>query len=249
MANQFVRTELIYGKAAIDLLKKAHVAIFGVGGVGGYVVEALARSGVSHFTLIDNDKVSISNCNRQIVATLPDIDRYKVDVMKERILSINKNAIVETRCMFFLPENQNEFNFKEYDYVVDCIDTIKAKIALVLACEETKTPLISSMGAGNKVNPMGFMVSDIYKTEMDPLAKVMRTELRKRKIKHLKVVYSKEKPLMPLTDGVDLSDTNLNTKKITPGSSAFVPPAAGLLIASEVVRDITNSVARVELKR
>lgn len=249
MANQFVRTELIYGKPAIEALKNAHVAVFGVGGVGGYVVEALARSGVSHFTLIDNDKVSLTNINRQIIATLDTVDKYKVDVMKERILSINDKAIVETKKLFFLPENKDEFDFNKYDYVVDCIDTVKAKIALVEACNVSNTPLISSMGAGNKVNPMGFMVTDIFKTEMDPLAKVMRTELKKRRIKHLKVVYSKEKPLEPLSENVDLSDASLNTKRITPGSNAFVPTAAGLLIASEVVRDLTNDVARSELKR
>ena len=230
-------------------LKESHVAIFGIGGVGGYVAEALARSGVGSFTLIDHDTVTITNLNRQIIATHDTIGRYKVDVMKDRILSINPTAKIDVKKCFYSDDNKGDFSFDKYDYIVDAIDSIKSKISLVLQANLCKKPIISSMGAGNKVNPMGFIVTDIFKTEMDPLAKVMRTELKKRGIKHLKVVYSKEKPLEPLSDNVDLSDTSLNTKRITPGSNAFVPTAAGLLIASEVVRDLTNDVARSELKR
>lgn len=193
MLNQFSRTQLIYGKDAMDILSKAHIAIFGIGGVGGYVCEALVRSGVKHFTLIDDDKICLTNCNRQIIATTKTVGQYKVDVMKERILSINPFAKVETLKCFFLPSNQDEFDFTQYDYIIDAIDTVSAKIAIILKAQANNIPIISSMGAGNKVNPMGFMVSDIYKTEMDPLAKVMRYELKKRRVKHLKVVYSKEK--------------------------------------------------------
>lgn len=243
MEETFSRTELIYGKPAIEKLKKSHVAVFGIGGVGGYVVEALARSGVGHFTLIDADKVSVSNINRQIIATQDTVGQDKVDVMKVRILSINPNAIVETKKIFFLPENSKEIEFEKFDYIVDAIDTVKAKIELVCIATEKNIPIISSMGAGNKVNPTGFLISDINKTEVDPLAKVMRTELRKRGIKHLKVVYSKEKPIKPV------ETISENGRRETPGSNAFVPSAAGLLIASEVVRDLTNNVARGELKR
>ena len=242
MESKFTRSEQLFGKEAIELLSKSHVAIFGVGGVGGYVAEALARTGVGHFTLIDNDKVSLSNINRQIIATMDTLGKDKVDVMKDRILSINPDAIVEVKKCFFLPELKNEFDFAQYDYVVDAIDTVKAKIALVELSDAANTPIISSMGAGNKVNPMGFVVTDINKTDTDPLAKVIRYELKKRGIKKLKVVYSKEKPLAAL---------NAETKngKIPPGSNAFVPSAVGLLIASEVIRDLINEVTRVELKR
>ena len=239
----FSRTELIFGKSAIEKLKKAHIAIFGIGGVGGYVVEALARSGVEHFTLVDADKVSTSNINRQIIATQDSVGKNKVDVMKVRILSINPNADVETKNLFFLPETENQIDFDKFDYIVDAIDTVKAKIRLVEIANEKHIPIISSMGAGNKINPMGFLVADINKTEVDPLAKVMRQELRKRGIKHLKVVYSKEKPLKPLESFGE------NGRREISGSNAFVPSAAGLLIASEVVRDLTNDVVREELKR
>ena len=243
MDNIFSRTELIYGKPAIEKLKKSHVAVFGVGGVGGYVVEALARSGVGHFTLIDADKVSLTNINRQIIATQDSIGKDKVGVMKVRILSINPCAVVDTKNMFFLPENANEIDFEKFDYIVDAIDTVKAKIVLASIAEDKNIPIISSMGAGNKVNPMGFAVTDISKTEVDPLAKTMRLELRKRGIKHLKVVYSKEKPIKPI------ESISENGKRELPGSNAFVPAAAGLLIASEVVRDLTNDVVRDVLKR
>ena len=243
--EQFKRSELIYGPDAMLRLKQVHVAIFGIGGVGGYVAESLARSGVGRFTLVDNDTIAESNINRQIVATVDTIGKLKVDVMKERILSINPKAIVETFNTFFLEENEKDFEFYNFDYVVDCVDTVKAKIALVKIADKNKVPVISCMGAGNKVNPMGFVVTDIYKTEMDPLAKVMRTELRKLGIRKLKVVYSREKPIKPVSH---LQDENSKKREI-PGSNAFVPSAAGLLIASEVVRDLTNDVARDVLKR
>lgn len=239
MLNEFSRTELIYGKEAIDRLKQSHVAVFGLGGVGGYIVESLARSGVGHFTLVDHDKVTITNINRQIIATQDTIGKYKVDVMKDRILSINPHAIVEIKNAFYSDDNKGSFDFEKYDYVVDAIDSIKSKISLVLQANLCKKPIISSMGTANKTNPMGFVVTDIFKTEMDPIAKIMRTELRKLGIKHLKVIYSKEKPISIIDDEYD--------QKL--GSSAFVPPAAGLLIASEVVRDLTNNVATEELKR
>ena len=232
MDERFSRTSLIYGKEAIERLNKSHVAVFGIGGVGGYVVEALARSGVGTFTLIDHDVVSLTNINRQIIATEDTLGKHKVDVMKERILSINPRAVINVKNCFFLEDNENEFDFTEYDYVVDAIDTVKGKINLIKKCKENNVPIISSMGAGNKINPMGFIVSDISKTEMDPLAKVIRQELRKLGINHLKVVYSKEKPLKPqeiITDG---------HKREIPGSNAFVPASCGLLIASEVVKDL-----------
>ena len=233
MEDKFLRTEMLLGERAMDKLANSHVAIFGIGGVGGYVCEALARSGVGHFTLIDHDVVSLTNLNRQIIATMDTIGRYKVDVMKERILSINPNAKVETKNIFYLPETEEQFEFSEYDYVVDAVDTVKAKISLIVKCKETDTPIICSMGAGNKLNPMGFMICDISKTEVDPLAKTIRTELRKRNIKNVKVAYSKEKPLKPLKEIKDET-----TGKVIPGSNAFVPSAVGLLIASEVIKDL-----------
>ena len=241
MINQFSRTELLLGSKAIEILKNAHVAVFGIGGVGGYVVEALARSGVGHFTIIDNDKVSLSNCNRQIIATTKTVGLDKVDVMKERILSINPDAIVDTYKCFFLPETQDQFDFTHFDYVVDAIDTVSGKIAIILKAKEANVPVISSMGTGNKLNPMAFVVSDIYKTEMDPLAKVMRHELKNRHVKKLKVVYSKEKPIEPLINEDTQKEIANTSRRSVPGSNAFVPPAAGLLIASEVVKDLINA--------
>ena len=232
MEELFSRSELIYGKEAMDKLNKCHVAIFGVGGVGGYVVEALARTGVRHFTLIDNDTVALSNFNRQIIATKETLGKYKVDVMKERILSINDKAVVEVKKMFVLPENIDEIDFSQFDYIVDAIDTVKAKLAIISKANELNIPMISSMGAGNKLNPMGFIVTDINKTDTCPLAKKIRYELRQMGIKKLKVVYSKEQP-------VELKEQLFNeNKKPIPGSNAFVPSACGLLIGSEVIKDL-----------
>ena len=232
MEELFSRSELIYGKEAMDKLNKCHVAIFGVGGVGGYVCEALARTGIGYFTLIDNDTVALSNFNRQIIATKETLGKYKVDVMKERILSINDKAVVEVKKMFVLPENIDEIDFSQFDYIVDAIDTIKAKLAIIAKANELNIPMISSMGAGNKLNPMGFIVTDINKTDTCPLAKKIRYELRQMGIKKLKVVYSKEQP-------VELKEQLFNeNKKPIPGSNAFVPSACGLLIASEVINDL-----------
>ena len=227
MSNQFSRTELLLGKEAIEHLSKCRVAVFGIGGVGGYVCEALARSGVGAFDLIDNDKVCLSNINRQIIATNKTVGRYKTEVMKERILDINPEAKVNIFECFFLPENASDFPFDEYDYVVDAIDTVTAKIELVMQCQEKGVPIISAMGAGNKLDPTQFRVADIYKTQMDPLARVMRYELKRRGVKKLKVVYSEEKPIKPAEGDV-------------PGSTAFVPSVAGLIIAGEVIKDLTN---------
>ena len=232
MEELFSRSELIYGKEAMDKLSRCHVAIFGVGGVGGYVAESLARTGIGKFTLIDNDTVNLSNFNRQIVATKEALGKYKVDVMKDRILSINDKAVVEVKKMFVLPENIDEIDFSQFDYIVDAIDTVKAKIAIIKKANELNIPMISSMGAGNKLNPMGFVVADISKTEYDPLAKKIRLELRKLGIKKLKVVFSKERP-------VELKEQQFNeNKKPIPGSNAFVPSACGLLIGSEVINDL-----------
>lgn len=235
MLEQFSRLQLIVGEQSIETLSKKTVAIFGVGGVGGYVVEALARSGVGHFVLIDNDKVCESNINRQILATHKTLGRLKVDVAKERILDINPNAVVDTFAVFYLPSNRDEFDFTKYDYVIDVIDTVTAKIDIIVRAKELNIPVISAMGAGNKMNPSMMEITDISKTEMDPLAKVMRRELRSRGIKNLKVVYSKEKPIKPAGD----SNTESSGKRV-PGSSAFVPSVSGLLIASEVVKDLIN---------
>lgn len=241
MLAQFYRTQLLLGQDAIDKLKNAHVAVFGVGGVGGYVCEALVRSGVGAFDLIDNDKVSLTNLNRQIIATNKTVGQYKVDVMEDRILDINPDAKVRTYKSFFLPENADEFPFNEYDYVIDAVDTVTAKIGLVMKCQREGVPIISSMGAGNKLEASAFKVADIYATKVCPLAKVMRHELKKRGVKKLKVVYSEEKPIAPLKDCSISSEENDNTvKRATPGSVAFVPSVAGLIIAGEVVKDLTG---------
>lgn len=223
----FSRLEMLIGEEQIQCLKNKKVIVFGVGGVGGYVVEALVRSGIEHITIVDNDKVSLSNLNRQIIATQETIGRKKVEVMKERIMSINPNCHVNSIEMFYLPENADEIHLKEYDYVIDAIDTITSKIELAVRCERDHILLISSMGTGNKMNPAMLEVSDIYKTSICPLAKVMRRELKKRQVKHLKVIYSKELPIKVMQEG----------RKVTPGSNAFVPASAGLLIASEVIKD------------
>lgn len=226
MDEQLSRTELLIGKDAINKLQSAKVAVFGVGGVGGYVVEALVRSGVGSFVLIDNDSVSLSNLNRQIIATRDSIGRDKVEVMRERIHSINPNASVEMRKCFYLPETAAEFDFSEYSYVVDAVDTVTAKIDIIMRAQEAGVPVISSMGAGNKLEPTKFQVADIYATSGCPLAKVMRRELRKRNVEALKVVYSTEEAIQ--------------TGQRTPGSMAFVPSVAGLIVASEVIKDLTN---------
>lgn len=250
MLEQFSRSALLLGGESIEKLQNARVAIFGVGGVGGYVCEALARTGVGKLDLIDSDQVSLSNINRQIIATHKTVGQYKVDVMKERILDINPDADVKTYNCFFLPENADKFPFSEYDYVVDAVDTVTAKIELVMKCNEAGIPIISSMGAGNKFEASGFKVTDIYKTKMCPLAKVMRYELKRRGIKKLKVVYSEEKPVKPIAEETEKYNSNEDysqaeqqkriEKREVPGSLAFVPSVAGLIIAGEVVKDLTG---------
>ena len=235
MKNQFSRTELLLGKEKMEKLAAGRVCIFGIGGVGGYVAEALARSGVGHLELVDNDVVCLSNLNRQIIATHETVGRYKVDVMKERILSINPAAEVTVHKCFYLPETRAQFDFTNYDYVVDAIDTVAGKIALVLQAEESGTPIISSMGAGNKLDPAAFQVADIYQTTVCPLAKVMRKELKKRGVKKLKVVYSKELPVAVHNDEECLQSS---PRRSIPGSIAFVPSVAGLIIAGEVVKGL-----------
>lgn len=234
MINEFSRTELLLGEEKLNMLKNSTVAVFGVGGVGGYVAEALARSGVGHIVLVDNDVVSLTNINRQIIALHSTIGMPKTEVMASRIKNINPQAEVTVQNCFYLPETSGEFDFSKYDYVVDAIDTVSGKIQLVMQAQDCGTPIISSMGAGNKLDPTAFEVADIYKTSVCPLARVMRYELKKRGVKKLKVVYSKEKPLTPL-ENVECDETS---KKATPGSVAFVPSVAGLIIASEVVKDL-----------
>lgn len=255
MLTQFSRTELLLGKEAMDRLSRSRVAVFGIGGVGGYVCEALVRSGVGHFDLVDDDKVCLTNLNRQIIATRKTIGQYKVDIMKERILDINPDAEVRTHQCFFLPENADEFPFAEYDYIVDAVDTVTAKIELVMKAQEKNIPIISSMGAGNKLDGSMFRVADIYKTKVCPLAKVMRRELKKRGVKKLKVVYSEEIPTRPngdvaadIAECVDSPDTghNCTARRDIPGSTAFVPSVAGLIIAGEVVKDLCGKGRRTE---
>ena len=251
MLTQFSRTELLLGKESMERLAGARVAVFGIGGVGGYVCEALVRSGVGAFDLIDDDKVCLTNLNRQIIATRKTVGRYKTEVMKERILDINPDADVRIHNCFFLPENADEFHFEEYDYVVDAVDTVTAKIALVMKAQETGTPIISSMGAGNKLDGSQFRVADIYKTKVCPLAKVMRRELKKRGVKKLKVVYSEEQPVTPIEDMAISCKTNCicppgaehkcTERRAIPGSVAFVPSVAGLIIAGEVVKDLCKN--------
>ena len=235
MDNQFTRTRILLGDEAMQILKNSRVAVFGVGGVGGYVTEALARSGVGAFDLIDRDQVSITNLNRQIIATMKTIGMDKTQAMADRIRDINPEAEVTQHKCFYLPETADMFDFTLYDYVVDAVDTVTAKIEIILQAQRAGVPVISSMGAGNKLDPAKFEVADIYKTSVDPLARVMRRELKKRGVKKLKVVYSKEEPLKPL--GRIEADPEAGRKDV-PGSSAFTPSAAGLLIASEVVRDL-----------
>lgn len=232
MSETFIRTELLLGEASMAALRQAKVAIFGIGGVGGHVAEALARSGVGAFVLVDRDVVSVSNINRQIIATTRTVGRSKAQLMKERILEINPEASVEVRDCFFLPENADDFDFSSYSYVVDAVDTVTAKLELVARAVEAGIPVISSMGAGNKLDPTRFEVADIYDTSVCPLARVMRRELKKRGIERLKVVYSREEALTPKQI---LSD---ESKRVIPGSVAFVPSVAGLILAGEVVKDL-----------
>ena len=248
MLNQFSRTELLLGKDGIEKLASSRVAIFGIGGVGGSTVEALARSGIGTFDLIDDDKICITNINRQIYALRSTVGKYKVDVAKDRILDINPNAVVNTYKTFYTPETADEFDFSQYDYVVDAIDTVVGKLKIVEKAKEAKVPVISSMGAGNKMNPALFEVTDIFKTSVCPLAKVMRQELKKRKIRKLKVVYSKEIPIKP-NDDIEISCKKhcvcppgtvrkYTARRQIPGSNAFVPSVVGLIIAGEVVKDL-----------
>ena len=230
----------------MEYLAECRIAVFGIGGVGGYVCEALARSGVGAFDLIDDDKVCLTNINRQIIATRKTVGQYKADVMKERILDINPQAKVNIYKCFFLPENASDFPFEKYDYVVDAIDTVTAKIELVMQCQKMGVPIISSMGAGNKLDASAFRVADIYKTRVDPLARVMRRELKKRSVKKLKVVYSEEQPIRPIEDMAIScrahcicppgTKRHCTDRRDIPGSTAFVPSVVGLIIAGEVIK-------------
>ncbi|MEE3433753.1 MAG: tRNA threonylcarbamoyladenosine dehydratase [Lachnospiraceae bacterium] len=250
MLNQFSRTQLLLGEESMKKLSDMRVAVFGIGGVGGYVCEALVRTGIGHFDLIDDDKVCLTNLNRQIIATRKTVGLYKADVMKERMLEINPNVEVNVYKCFFLPENADEFPFADYDYVIDAVDTVTAKVELVMKCKEMDVPIISSMGAGNKLDASAFKVADIYKTKMCPLAKVMRHEMKKRGVKKLKVVYSEEKPTRPIEDMSISCRTHCicppgaqhkcTERRDIPGSVAFVPSVAGLIIAGEVIKDLTK---------
>ena len=230
--KRFSRTEAMLGKDAMTKLQNSRVIVFGVGGVGGHSVEALVRSGIGHITIVDFDKVEETNINRQLVALTSTIGKSKVEALKERLLDINPDLDIEAIEKFYLPENENEFDLSKYDYIVDAIDNMSAKISLVVRANELNVPIISAMGAGNKIEPTMLEVSDIYKTSVDPLAKILRHELRQRGIKKLKVVYSKEEPIK-----VDLKDEK---RRAIPGSTSFVPPAMGLIIASEVIKDLLN---------
>ena len=238
MLNQFSRTELIFGSEAMEKLKNSRVAVFGIGGVGGHTVEALVRSGIGEIDLIDDDEICLTNINRQIFATLSTVGKSKVEVARDRLLDINPHCKVNVHQKFYCPETANEFNFADYDYVVDAIDTVTGKIELVMQAKKTSTPIISSMGAGNKIDPTAFEVADIFKTSVCPLAKVMRYELRKRGIKHLKVVYSKEQPIIPFE--ISDAETKGTSERKAPGSNAFVPSVVGLIIAGEVIKDLTS---------
>ncbi len=237
MKEQFARTGLLLGEAGMERLQNARVAVFGVGGVGGYVVEALARSGVGALDLIDNDTVALSNLNRQIIATLRTVGQYKVDVAAQRIRDINPDCVVRAWRTFYTPETAGQFDFSLYDYVVDAIDTVTGKIALVLQAQAAGVPVISSMGAGNKLDPTRFEVTDIYKTSVCPLAKVMRRELKRRGVKSLKVVYSQEPPRPPQAASGESAGPG---RRSVPGSNAFVPPAVGLILAGEVIRELAG---------
>ena len=238
MIEQFSRTEILLGEAAMERLYNARVAVFGVGGVGGYVVEALARCGIGQLDLCDSDTVSISNINRQILATHSTVGKLKVDVAKARILDINPNCDVRTYPCFYLPDTADQFDFTQYDYIVDCIDTVTGKLQLVERAVEAGTPIICSMGTGNKLDPSAFQVADISKTSMCPLSRIMRKELKKRGINHLKVVYSQEEALKPV--GTEEECALLGKRQI-PGSTAFVPGTAGLILAGEVIKDLIKA--------
>ena len=238
MNRQFARTALLIGEDALDRLQKSRVAVFGIGGVGGYTVEALARSGVGALDLIDNDTVSITNLNRQIIALHSTVGQYKVDAAAARIHDINPDCIVKTHRAFVLPENIGDFDFSRYDYVVDAIDTVSGKLALALHAQEAGVPIISSMGTGNKLDPTAFEVCDISETSFCPLARVMRAECRKRGIKKLKVVYSREEAVKPDPALAAALGEKGGVRRSIPASSAFVPSVAGLIIASEVVKDL-----------
>ncbi|MBR2176577.1 MAG: tRNA threonylcarbamoyladenosine dehydratase [Clostridia bacterium] len=250
MLNQFSRTELVFGKNSMEILENSRVAVFGIGGVGGYTVEALARSGVGSLDLIDDDRVCLTNINRQILATRKTVGKYKVDAAEERIHDINPNCIVRTYKTFYMPDTKDQFDFTEFDYIVDAIDTVTGKLELVMNAKAANTPIICSMGAGNKVDAAAFEVADIYKTSVCPLARVMRYECRKRGIKKLKVVYSKEKPIRPVEDMAISCRQHCicppgTARKCTerrdiPGSTAFVPSVVGLIIAGEVIKDLTS---------
>lgn len=250
MLNQFSRTQLLLGQKAMDRLAASRVAVFGIGGVGGYVCEALVRSGIGAFDLIDDDKVCLTNINRQIIATRTTIGKYKVDVMKERMLDINPKADINVHKCFFLPENSDDFDFEKYDYVVDAVDTVTAKLEIIMKAKKHNVPVISAMGAGNKLDPSAFMVADIYDTKICPLARIMRRELKKRNVDSLKVVYSQEKPTRPIEDMSVSCRSNCvcppgaahkcTERRDIPGSIAFVPSVAGLIIAGEIVKDLCN---------
>ncbi len=248
MLNQFSRTELLFGKEAMERISGSRVAVFGIGGVGGYAVEALARSGIGTLDLIDDDRICLTNLNRQIYALRSTVGKYKVDAAKERIRDICPDTKVNTYKWFYMPETADKFDFSEYDYVIDAIDTVTGKLEIIKRAKAADVPVISAMGAGNKLDPSAFRVADIYETKVCPLARVMRYELRKLGIKDVKVVYSEEKPIKPIED-MEISCRNhcicppgtarkCTVRRDFPGSNAFVPSAAGLLIASEVIRDI-----------
>lgn len=251
MLNQFSRTQLLLGSDAMESLYKKKVAVFGLGGVGGHVCEALVRSGIGSFDLIDDDKVCLTNLNRQIIATRKTVGKYKAEVMQERMLEINPDAKIEIHKCFFLPENADAFPFHEYDYIVDAVDTVTAKIELIMRAQKERVPIISAMGAGNKLDAGRFKVADIYDTKICPLARVMRRELKKRNVKRLKVVYSDEQPIRPLEDMSISCRTHCicppgarhkcTERRDIPGSTAFVPAVAGLLIAGEVVKDLSRN--------
>ncbi len=250
MLNRFSRTQLLLGSDNMEKLYRANVAVFGIGGVGGFAVEALARSGVGSFVLVDDDTVCLTNLNRQIIATRKTVGRYKADAMKERILEINPDAQVEVRKCFYLPETANEFDFSAYSYVIDAVDTVTAKLDIVMQAQKCHVPVISCMGAGNKLDPTKFRVADLYETSMCPLAKVMRHECKKRGIRKLKVVYSTEKPIRPIEDMSISCRTHCicppgakhkcTERRDIPGSTAFVPSVAGLILAGEVIKDLVK---------